>query len=75
MGETTVQQGILETLTGLKEDVSHLKQDMHAIMELLEDTRLTEEEKELIDQSLVKIKTKDTSDFVSHENLKKKLGL
>lgn len=48
---------------------------MHHIMEFLEDTRLTAEEKKLLDESIAKVKAGDESDFVSHEDLKKELGL
>jgi len=41
----------------------------------LEDTRLTEEEKKLLDESIAKVKAGDESDFISHEDLQKELGL
>ena len=75
MTQANVQKEMLDTLTGLKQDVSHLKQDMHYIMEYLEDTRLTAEEKKLLDESIAKVKAGDESDFVSHEDLKEELGL
>ncbi len=75
MTQANVQREILDTLTGLKQEVNHLKVDMHQLIEYLEDTRLTEEEKELLYQSIAKIKAGDESDFVSHEDLKRKLGL
>jgi len=44
------------------------------ILEYLEDTRLTVEEKKLLDESIVKIKSGNKSGFISHAELKKKLG-
>jgi hypothetical protein len=75
MSQVNMQKEILDTLTGLKQDVSHLKSDMHHVMEYLEDTRLTPEEKQLVDQSIAKAKAGDTSGLTSHEDLKKELGL
>lgn len=75
MSQASVQEEILETLTGLKQEVNHLKVDMHNLIEYLEDTRLTEEEKELLDQSIAKIKAGDESGFVSHQDIKRKLGI
>ena len=69
----TTQKEILETLTGLKKDMNHLKKDVHHIMEYLEDSRLTEEEKKLLDKSIAKVRAGDQSDFISHEDLKKEL--
>jgi len=75
MAEAEVQKEMLDTLTGLKRDISHLKQDMHYIIGYLEDTRLTTEEKRLLDKSIAKVKSGDESNFISHEELKKRLGL
>lgn len=52
MAPATVQKEMLDTLTGLRQDVNHMKQDVHFIMEYLEDTRLTAEEKKLLDESI-----------------------
>ncbi len=75
MTEANVQEKMLDTLTGLKQDVSHLKQDIHYIMEYLEDTRLTTEEKKLLDESIAKVKAGDESGFVDHKEAKKELGI
>ena len=45
------------------------------MIEFMEDTRLTEEEKKLIDKTITKVKSKDHSEFISHQILKKELGL
>ena len=74
MTQVNVQKEMLNTLTGLKQEVVHLKQDIHYILEYLEDTRLTVEEKKLLDESIVKIKSGNKSGFISHAELKKKLG-
>ncbi|MBI1970616.1 hypothetical protein HYS47_02640 [Candidatus Woesearchaeota archaeon] len=75
MAQADVQHEILDTLTGLKNEVSHLKNDMHRIIGYLEDARLTEQERSLLDDRLSKIKRGDESDFISHERLKQELGL
>jgi len=75
MAQTDVQHEILDTLTGLKNEVGHLKSDMHRIISYLEDTRLTEQERSLLHDRLSKIKRGDESDFISHEKLKQELGL
>jgi len=75
MTQITIQKEILNTLTGLKSEVDHIKKDMHQIIEFFEDTRLTEEERKLIDKSVAKIRSGNESSFISHNNLKKELGL
>ena len=75
MAETDIQKQVLDTLTGIQEDVHHLKKDMHHIMEHLEDTKLTPEEKQLLDARIAKTKAGDTSGLISHKDLKKELGL
>ncbi len=75
MAEVSVQQAILETLTGLREEVTHLKSDVHYLIEAVEDTRLTTEEKKLLDGCITRAKAGTGSGFVSHEKLKKELGL
>lgn len=73
MTQVDVQREILDTLTGLKEDVTHLKKDMHHIMEFLEDKQLSGKEKKLLDECIAKVKAGNESDFVSHEDLKKEI--
>jgi len=75
MTQITIQKEILNTLTGIKSEVDHIKKDMHQIIEFFEDTRLTEEERRLIDKSVAKIRSGNESSFISHNNLKKELGL
>ena len=74
MAQATVQREILDTLSGLKEEVNHLKKDMHQVIEYLEDSRLTGEEKVLVQQSIAKMKA-GSSNFISHRQLKQKLKL
>lgn len=75
MSDANVQKEMLDTLTGLRQDVNHLKRDMHQLKEILEDTRLTNEEKEILDASITKARTGKKESFVSQEELKKELGL
>jgi len=74
MTQVNIQKEMLDTLTGLKQEVGHLKQDIHYILEYLEDTRLTAEEKKLLDKSIANVKMGNKSSFISQEDLKKKLG-
>ena len=74
MSETATQsREIFELLTGIKEEVIHLKEDMHHVLEYIEDSRLSEEEKLMVGESLVRIKKGEK--FISHEQVKKELGL
>lgn len=75
MAQAAVQQVIMDTLTGLQQEVQHIKADVHQIMELFEDTRLTEEEQKLVEACIAKVKAGDKSAFVSHKDLKKELCL
>ncbi len=75
MSEVAVQKEILDTLTGLKEEVSYIKQKMHYMIEFMEDTRLTEEEQRLVDKTILKIRSGDKSALISHAALKKEIGL
>ena len=69
-----MQKVMLDTLTGLKEEVNYLKKDIHYIKECLEDKKLTVEEKKILDESIAKVKSGDQLDVVSHNDLKKELG-
>ena len=75
MTQATAPEEIMDTLTGIKQDVDHLKQDLHYLIEFIENTRLSAEEKKLLDESITKVKEGNTSGFIAHENLKKELGL
>jgi hypothetical protein len=75
MVPTDIQREVLNTLTGLKEEMGNMKEDLHYIKEYLEDSRLSAEEKKILDESIAKIKRGDKSGFVSHEQLKKELGI
>lgn len=75
MTQITMQKEILDTLTGLKAEVTHLKKDMHHLIEFIEDSRLTEEERTLLDKSVARIRSGNRSGFTSHQELKKELGL
>ena len=72
--QVTIQKEILGTLTGLKAEVTHLKKDMHHLIEFIEDSRLTEEERALLDESIARARLGSKSGFTSHQSLKKELG-
>mgnify|MGYP001614478623 FL=1 len=75
MAQAAAQQVIMDTLTGLQQEVQHIKTDVHQIRELLEDTRLSEEEQKLVESCIDHAKAGNRSAFVSHEDLKKELRL
>ena len=75
MIEADIQKEILNTLTGIKGEMNNLKVDVHQIKEFLEDTKVTEEERKLLDESIAKAKVNDATGSISHEDLKKELNL
>ena len=64
MSEITFEKQILSKLASVEKKVDH-------IMEYIEDTKLTEEERKQLNESISKIKTGSTSDFVSWKKAKK----
>ena len=68
MSETAFEKQILSKLASVEKKVDH-------IMEYIEDTKLTEEERKQLDGSISKIKAGGTSDFVSWKKAKKELGM
>ena len=68
MSETTFEKQILSKLASVEKKVNH-------IMEYIEDTKLTEEERKQLDGSISKIKAGSTSDFISWKKAKKELGM
>lgn len=63
----TFEKEVMRELKSLKGEVDYIK-------EFLKDTRLTPTEKRFVDSKIKKIKSGDTSDFVSWKDAKKKLG-
>ena len=55
MAELDFQKQILGTLSEMKSSIETLKKDINYLTEYIEDTKLTEEEKQL-DESISKIK-------------------
>ena len=55
MAELDFQKQILGTLSEMKNSIETLKKDINYLTEYIEDTKLTEEEKQL-DESISKIK-------------------
>ena len=68
MSETAFEKQILSKLASVEKKVDH-------IMEYIEDTKLTEEERKQLYESISKIKAGSTSDFVSWKSAKKELGM
>ena len=75
MAEVDFQKQILGTLSEMKNSIEILKKDIGYITEYIEDTKLTEEERKQLDESMSKIKSGNTSDFVSWKTAKKELGM
>ena len=66
-------QQVVKRLNNLQKTVDNLKMEVSKIKEMVEDSILTEEEAKLLEASLHKIKSGDTSDFVPLEKVKKAL--
>ncbi len=75
MAELDFQKQILGTLSEMKNSIETLKKDINYLTEYIEDTKLTEEERKQLDESISKIKVGNTSDFVSWKTAKKELGM
>ena len=75
MAELDFQKQILGTLSEMKNSIETLRKDVNYITEYIEDTKLTEEERKQLDESLSKVRSGNTSDFVSWKTAKKELGM
>ena len=75
MAEMDFQKQILGTLSEMKNSIETLRKDVNYLTEYIEDTKLTEEERKQLDESISKIKAGNTSDFVSWKTAKKELGM
>ena len=71
----TTESRILHKLNNIEKEISDMKKEMKMITEYIEDRRLTARERKLVGASLEKIKKGDKYGFISHEKLKKELGL
>ena len=65
MSEITFEKQILEKL-------DNMERSIHQIFEYIEDSKLTGEERQLLQESLAQEKE---GKLISHKDLKKKLGL
>ena len=75
MTEVNFQKQILGTLSEMKNSIETLKKDISYLTEYIEDTKLSEEERKKLDESISKIKAGKTSDFVHWKTAKKELGM
>ena len=75
MAEMDFQKQILGTLAEMKNNIETLRKDVSYLTEYIEDTKLTEEERKQLDESMSKVKAGNTSDFVSWKTAKKELGM
>ncbi|MBS3102524.1 hypothetical protein J4458_03685 [Candidatus Woesearchaeota archaeon] len=69
------QKQVLGTLEEMKSSIETLRKDVNYLTEYIEDTKLTDKERRQLDESISKIKSGDTSDFVSWKTAKKELGM
>ena len=75
MAETDFQKQVLNTLTEMKGSIETLQKDITYLTEFIEDTKLTEKEKRELEDSISKIKSGNTSDFIPWKAAKKELGI
>ena len=75
MAKADFQKQILGTLSEMKNSIETLRKDVNYITEYIEDTKLTEEERKQLEESISKIKSGNTSDFVSWKTAKKEIGM
>ena len=75
MAEVDFQKQILGTLVEMKSSIETLKKDINYLSEYIENTKLSEEEKKQLDESIAKIRAGSTSDFISWKKAKKELGM
>ena len=75
MAEADFQKQILCTLVEMKNNIEVLKKDISYLTEYIEDTKLTDEERKQLDESISKVKSGNTSDFISWKAAKKEIGM
>jgi hypothetical protein len=75
MAEMNFQKRILGTLAEMKSNIETLRKDVSYLTEYIEDTKLTKEERKLLDESISKVRAGNTSDFISWKTAKKELGM
>ena len=69
------QKQVLGTLEEMKISIETLRKDVNYLTGYIEDTKLTDEERKQLDESISKVKSGNTSDFVSWKSAKKELGI
>jgi len=75
MAEAGFQKQILGTLAEMRSSIETLRRDISHLTEYVEDTKLTEDERKHLEESISKIKAGNSSDFVSWKKAKKELGI
>jgi len=75
MVELDFQKQVLETLTEMKRSIETLREDVDYLAGYIEDTKLIQEERKQLDESIAKVSAGDTSDFVSWKEAKKEFGI
>ena len=69
------QKQVLGTLEEMKISIETLRKDVNYLTGYIEDTKLTDEERRQLDESISKVKSGNTSDFVPWKSAKKELGM
>ncbi len=75
MAEVDFQKQIMGTLTEMKNSIETLRKEMDYLTEYIEDTKLTQEERKQLEESISKTKAGNASDFVSWKTAKKEIGM
>ncbi len=75
MAEVEFQKQILGSIAEIKGSIETIKKNISYLTEYIEDTKLTAEEKKLLDQSISKVKAGNTSDFISWKTAKGELSM
>ena len=73
MSEATAHKEIMDTLMGIKNDVKHLQKEVHEIMEQLEDSKLSKDERVGLSRSIIRVQKGIASDFIAWDKAKKEL--
>lgn len=75
MPKTILQKKVMSVLVGMEKNLESLRNDFSNIMAYIKDTKLTDEEKKQLNESIAKIRSNDTSGFIPWKDAKAKQGL
>ena len=75
MAEVDFQKQVLGTLTQMRDSIETLKKNVSYLTEYIEDTKLTDEERKQLNESISKIKSGNTSGFMPWKKAKNELDI